>query len=503
MSVSPSTTLFTQGLDVNQQPASFLFSVLLHGLAVVLIAWGLIYSPRIDPRAAAERLLVRSIELNAIEQTRRSGLPEKYYPAPNPPALAQGSGPALLRAALRKLHADPGPQTIIQPDLTRHITLPEKLEIPQVILWSASRVVVKNLIPPPPQKTAAAQVKPAFDLPTEEANLGDLSIAPSPMVSKKQFLLPSSSSPAAEQAPEKAQPVPMSQAQTNAQPTPAAIVAISDERMSGIVTLPPVNESAGSDAGGDLKPGDAATPSQPSNSSSSGAGEARTAGNGAGKGAGDSAAQISGNGAGKSSGDAEKSDGGNGAAKPGARNGAGAATDANAAGVSANGSPAGSSAGNAASTRITLPRNGQFNAVVVGDQLSDRYPETGEVWNGRIAYTVYIHVGLAKSWILQYSRPRAADAASAGVVGRLDAPWPYDIIRPDLAPGAMDADAIMVHGFIDQSGRFDSLHIVFPPDFSQSDFVLKALAQWQFRPAQQNGQAVRVEVLLVIPGDEE
>ena len=175
----------------------------------------------------------------------------------------------------------------------------------------------------------------------------------------------------------------------------------------------------------------------------------------------------------------------------------------NAAKVSASGSPLGSSAGNNASTRITLPRNGQFNSVVVGDQLSESYPETEEVWSGRIVYTVYLHVGLAKSWILQYSRPRADDAASAGVVGRLDAPWPYDIVRPDLAPGAVDADALLVHGSIDPSGRFDSLHIVFPPDFPQSEFVLKALAQWQFRPAQQNGQAVRVEVLLVIPGVEE
>jgi hypothetical protein len=112
-------------------------------------------------------------------------------------------------------------------------------------------------------------------------------------------------------------------------------------------------------------------------------------------------------------------------------------------------------------------------------------------------------VGLAKSWILQYTRPRAADDAGTGIVARLDAPWPYEIVRPDLAPEDIDSDALMVHGFIDSSGRFDSLHIVFPQDFPRSEFVLKSLAQWQFRPAQQNGQAVRVEVLLVIPSAEE
>jgi hypothetical protein len=505
MSVSPSTTLFTERLDAGQRPASFLFSVLMHGLAGVLIWWGLINSPRIDPRAAAEHLLVRSIELNAIEQTRRSGSPERYYPAANSRASAEGSGPALLRvrAALRKLHAEHGPQTIIQPDLTKQITLPEKIQIPQVILWSKSRVVVKKLVPPPPQKPAAAQVKPAIDLPTEEANLGDLSISSRPAASQKQMLLPSSSSPVAVERPEKNQVAPTLQAQSNAQPTHAAVLAISDERMSGTATLPPVSESAGSDAGGELKPGDAASSSQPSNSSSKGAEGAGTAANGAEKAAGDGAAKIAGNGAGKTSDDAEKSASGNGASKPGAVNHAGAATDGNAAKVSASGSPLGSSAGNTGSTRISQPRNGQFNSVVVGDQLSESYPETNEVWSGRIVYTVYLHVGLAKSWILQYARPRADDAAAAGAVARLVAPWPYDIVRPDLAPGAVDADALMVHGFIDPSGRFELLHIVFPADFPGSEFVLKSLAQWQFRPAQQDGQAVRVEVLLVIPGDEE
>jgi hypothetical protein len=29
--------------------------------------------------------------------------------------------------------------------------------------------------------------------------------------------------------------------------------------------------------------------------------------------------------------------------------------------------------------------------------------------------------------------------------------------------------------------------------------VLAALRQWQFRPAQQNGQAAKVDILLIIP----
>ena len=94
-----------------------------------------------------------------------------------------------------------------------------------------------------------------------------------------------------------------------------------------------------------------------------------------------------------------------------------------------------------------------------------------------------------------------ADAAAAGEVAALDAPWPYNIVRPNIPAGSVDA--IMVHGFVNQAGRFEALSIAFPSGFAQAPFVLGSLAQWQFRPAAQNGQPVRVEVLLIIPEDQE
>jgi hypothetical protein len=141
--------------------------------------------------------------------------------------------------------------------------------------------------------------------------------------------------------------------------------------------------------------------------------------------------------------------------------------------------------------------------VVVGSSLEEQFPEIAGQWSGRLTYTVYLHVGLAKSWILQYSLPRSAEAAAAGNIARLEAPWPYNIVRPNLAPGAINADALMVHGFVNQSGRFETLSVAFPPDFAQAQFVLNALQQWQFRPATQNGQSVKVEVLLMIPEETE
>ena len=51
---------------------------------------------------------------------------------------------------------------------------------------------------------------------------------------------------------------------------------------------------------------------------------------------------------------------------------------------------------NPASTQIALPKDGHFGAVVVGDSISDQYPEVSLV-SGAVclAYTVYLHVGLS------------------------------------------------------------------------------------------------------------
>ena len=156
-------------------------------------------------------------------------------------------------------------------------------------------------------------------------------------------------------------------------------------------------------------------------------------------------------------------------------------------------------ASSSAATEIRLARNGSFGAVVVGDSIEDEFPEAAQLWGGRMAYTVYLHVGLARSWILQYALPRSADADAGGAVAALEAPWPYDIVRPNLAPGSIDADALMVHGFVDRAGRFDTLSVVFPQDFPLAQFVLKCLQRWQFRPASQHGQLARVEILLIVP----
>jgi len=149
--------------------------------------------------------------------------------------------------------------------------------------------------------------------------------------------------------------------------------------------------------------------------------------------------------------------------------------------------------------RILLPKDGKFNMVTVGNSMEDLYPETEGMWNGRLAYTVYLHVGLPKNWILQYSLPRVEDDAGSGSAARLDAPWPTDILIPTLPPGSSNSDAVVVHGLLDAAGHFQQLNVVFPQAWEQAKYLTETLQHWVFRPAMQNGKSASVEVLLIIP----
>jgi hypothetical protein len=238
-------------------------------------------------------------------------------------------------------------------------------------------------------------------------------------------------------------------------------MSLSENHMAnGAVTLPPVNQSASSNSPGGLSPGQVKGTAQSGQTGSSdkqgGAGDAR----------------------------AEKG------------NGAGS-------GKNVSGQPDFGQGNQFTTAHITRSITGQFGAVVVGSSLEDQFPDMPPVWGTRLSYTAYLPVGLAKSWILQYSLPLTAQAAAAGNIIHIEAPWPYSIVRPNLNPDLVAADAILIRGFVNQAGRFESLAVVFPPQLAQAQFVLASLAQWQWRPATQNGQKIKVEVLLIIPEEQD
>jgi hypothetical protein len=480
MRSSPAISLFSERSVADGRPFPFLASFVAHGVAIGVLSFGIIYTPVIKDPVFTVRYTVRHLDLHTKDTSKKRSAPKAIpYPAPHE-SLHQslkdrlGGGKVLSQlAAMRQtIDAKRGPQTLLQPEIPHKVSLKEPVKVPTVLIWTPQRRRNETHVAPLPDPPASADVKSSANAPNQEVNLADLTMAAADSSFKSLILPPSTTSPLVVHGPEHVQLAPATASEAKTEPTPAAVMSQSDVRMTdGHVILPPVNESAPRTPPGALAPGKA--------------GEASL------RGAGNEASDAGGVGRGMDIGDATGPGGGD--AKP-----AGAATWPAPAQPADAGDPLSGMA-----AHITLPSDGQFGAVVVGASMQEQFPEIAGLWNDRMAYTVFLHVGLSKSWILQYSLPLAEEAEAGGNVMRLDAPWPYNIVRPNLAPGAIGADALMVHGFVNRAGRFERLTVAFPPEFSKAQFVLEALEQWQFRPAAQSGRSERVEVVLIIPEEVE
>jgi hypothetical protein len=499
MRSSGTITLFSERPELAQRSYSFLVSLVAHGAATGVLSYGILFTPATTDPARTQHYTVRHLDLHTPESHQQASS-KGAIPYPGRNVVKQeakaGGNPVARQAALRETaDAEPGPQTLIQPDIAHTAHLKEEALLPTVVIWTPKKQEVKNVVAPLPEPATASDVKPSVQAPNEEVNLTDLSAAASVTPSKLQLLFPSTTSPLVVHGPEKAQLPPVTAAQTSATPTPAAVLSLSDLTMKdGPVMLPPVNETAKKKQDGPLTEGKAEKPSAP------------------GKGNPDSTAGDAGSGTGTTPATAAATTVA--AARdpvtriPAATNPSTSAVQPDATPTEAkiypapgsHDTPVGSDAGSDPPTsHFALPKDGEFGAVVVGASMQGDYPEIAGMWGGRLAYTVYLHVGLDKSWTLQYSIPRVIETEEGGNTPRLEAPWPYNIVRPNLAPGAINADALMVHGFVNEAGRFESLSVTFPPEFPQAPYVLSALAQWQFRPAAENGRPAKVEVVLIIP----
>lgn len=522
------TTLFSEPVPSNSFVSPYLVSGVLHAVALSLVGFHVIESHRIIERfPGTDHFSVRMLELHRPQPVpaRNSGSfsYSQVASATAGSSAAEGkssagsgkSASAALQLPVPRLM--PAPHLLIQPEAPKNVVLPDKAPIPLLVLWGPEKVVVKRPTPPLPQTASISEVRPSLETPIREENLSEFKMAPSPFSISKIPTPVGTTSPIVVHGPEQQRKMPETTSispQPKA-PAPAKILSLSDVRVQeGAVAVPLANQGSPKANPGMTTPGVLHDPS-PANASPAG-----TAGNG--KATGDrpgadpKAQPDSGNGLGHS---------GNGTgAATSPRSGAGAASgkstapgtgtlSANGAtqGPSGNGAqdgpkvfPAqGSGAGNSSgppggSVHISAPRDGQFGVVVIGSSIADQYPETASMWSGRMASTVYLHVGQPKSWIMQYALPSLIEASNpAG--GRLEAPWPFEIVRPNLDPGDVDADAIILHGFVNEVGRLEKLQVVFPSQLTQAGMLTNMLNEWQFRPARLNSNPVAVEVLIIIP----
>jgi hypothetical protein len=159
--------------------------------------------------------------------------------------------------------------------------------------------------------------------------------------------------------------------------------------------------------------------------------------------------------------------------------------------------------------RIIHPNNGVFDIVVVQNSTSETFPDAAAALSGRPIYTVYLQVGASKEWVLQFCVPEMAGPVQAGGLVKLGkpapigAPYPMVTVRPpeDWQHGS---EYLLVHGFLDESGRFRDLRILpsHEPTLPTTSALLEYLAYWEFRPAVRDGRPVKVEVILAVPPDQ-
>lgn len=460
--------------------SSLVVSVLVHGLAFGCLIFGVRTAPRVSNRTTIRRYTVRILnvpmpEPAPVEEAAGISAPHPVAKAAAPQPAAPGGSPASMPAVATQLaQLPPKTQILIQPDAPPDLLLQHPTPIPLVLKWTPPEIPVKVITPAPPtQKPLIAKLRPSIEPPNHELNPADFKMSSTNFATALPAIPPTTTSPLVVRGPQPAARIPETTAKLTEPPAPAQIMSFSDLQAQGPIAIPLAN-----------------SPGHPVVAASPGVGPAVTSG----EGRGNPASKQSGNGPGQSPGAAE--------AKPSNGNGAVAQTATNGP-AQPSGSGVIDGGPGTSVTRVHLNKDGQFGVVVVGSTLAQQYPETVGLWGGRLVYTVYLHLGPGKAWILQYAVPPATQAAAPANNARPDAPWPYDIVQPHIDPNDYTSDAVMVHGFVNLAGRFERLAVVFPTEFAQAKFVLSALEQWQFRPARQNGQLAPVEVLLIIPDDEE
>ena len=496
MSRAPIVTLFGEVSTAGRAPSTFAVSAVIHFVFFILVLYVFKGRPRIIEASIVDHEPVRVINLSAAVAALRPYQPPVARPKAASKAVQVSIPADGPKAAAALPHLEPrkikAKQTLVNPNEDLKILVKQEVPLPLIVLWRPEPVRVKSVVPAPPQETSAASVKPSLNAPNHEPDMADIQISTAPGKTEKPTLAPSSTAPIKIIRPQKEQQVPETASLPDAQPTPASVLSISTLKLyNGKAVLPPANQVAETSNVESAHPGSAVNGSTEPNNNS--------------------VTKENANGAGKNTADnAQSSHKGNDQKPPAPK----AAPQKPAEAANANGTSQLGKHGpveparntglsilepetNPKVTHVSLPPNGRYGAVVVGTSLVDAYPESEGIMTGRITYTVYLQVGAARNWILQYALAASVDRGVNSI--RPDAPWPYDIYRPNLSSSEVNTDAILVHGLINGVGHFEQLSLVYPSEFPEAKLVLNSLSKWQFRPAMQQNLATSVEVLLIIP----
>lgn len=478
MRSSYTVTLFSKPPQRESAPSGYVVSIALHVFifAVILAS---VHKVRVVEKEFVNRKgAVRLLNMRVSDASAR------WYPPTNMlrhsaaaarhAASASGSTgqskiPQAPRISANFATKRPAPQTLIQPEVPPDQQLLPKIPMPQALVWTSGEIKKQKIVTPKPQPAGEVHVKPSLARPNTELNPAEVSLSTIPFETKAPMPVPGRTTPVKVNGPTPAKQIPQTASIETEQVSPARVISLSDQKLvDGTAALAVVNQVAQADSEGSPTLGQAANGTQ-TGIDKTGSGEA---GAGAGRGPGDA---------------------GNGVDRGVAKNGGTGAGSAEGSSIAGTDNIPSEAMGD---EHIKLPPTGKFGMVVVGAEPEEDYPETAGLWTGRMVYTVYLQTDTSQNWILQYSLLRSLQQKSEEK-RRPDAPYPFDMMRPNL----ISQDVVLVHGFVNESGRFEKLSIAYPPAYAQSALLLRALKQWEFRPAMNEGQPTMVEVLLIIPGE--
>jgi hypothetical protein len=151
-------------------------------------------------------------------------------------------------------------------------------------------------------------------------------------------------------------------------------------------------------------------------------------------------------------------------------------------------------------------KQGSYGITIVANGASGGGFKDFGVFQNEAAYTVYIDMtdaGTRANWTLQYALDtHPAGAAANRSRSLLVPPYATSRLLPHFSPEAANRNhgsVIVVFGVINSHGNFEGLRIMQSPDPGFNKLLLDCLAKWAFRPAQMDGTAVPVKVLLGVP----
>lgn len=153
---------------------------------------------------------------------------------------------------------------------------------------------------------------------------------------------------------------------------------------------------------------------------------------------------------------------------------------------------------------LTYPHDGQFDIVIVQSDPSEEMGDLSGLLSGKPIRTVFIQVGAAKEWILEYCLPdkNQTGVQQEGMVVSLGSPPPLKapyLLEAQLPPNSAWRSRThqVFHGVISRSGRWEALRAVTAGDGPAR--LVEYLSRWIFRPAASGTETKPVEVLLIIP----